>query len=429
MIGTSRVAPDGAAHSVVLVLVAFLLMASCGESAGDRQSNRTTISFWHFQSEPGQKKALLARIEEFEKEHPDVHVDLQDLTWKQGREKLMAAFSSGTAPDVVELGSDWVAQYSAAGVLENQMAMPGDSISRFAEYLIAPGRWDGGVYAWPWTADTRVLFVNTGLLTASGIDTLSADTIWSDVLSKAERVLKAPTVYGFGANGSDQHRLYKKILPFFWSNGGDVLDTAGHPVINSRANVAALDAYLDLARAGFVDNQMGLDQMFVAGKVAYWISGPWLVDRIARENPGLLYRVALLPGFPGRHGISFAGGEYLAISRQSTAKSAAKSLITFLTSPAQALAFARDVPGGATPADQSVSGDPFLQSPGRRIFTMQLRNARLTPVHPQWLEIEEIIEFETGAAIMGEKSSQLALDAAQTRILQLMGLAPEEPAG
>lgn len=416
------------AVGLVALVLAGVALSSCGESSDDNVSGKTTITFWHFQSEPGQKKALEARIAEFEKTNSDIHVELQDLTWKQGREKLMAAFSSGQAPDVVELGSDWVAQYSAAGVLADQGTMKGDSLGRFAAHLTTPGRWKEGVYAWPWTSDTRVLFVNTGLLASAGIDTSATDTLWSDVLVKAERLLKPPSVFGFGANGSDRHRLYKKILPFFWSNGGELLSADGRPVINSPANVAALSIYVDLSRAGFVDNQMGLDQMFVAGKIGYWISGPWLVDRIAKENPGLRYRVELIPGFAGRPAESFAGGEYLAISAQSKSKEAGKRLITFLTSPAQALQFAKDLPGGTTPADLRVASDPFLQSAARRIFTRQLQSARMTPVHPKWLELEEIIEYEIAAAIIGEKTPQEALDAAQVKTMQLLGLAPEEPA-
>lgn len=415
---------------VLLMLVLPLVLLACGDGADDdAPGSVTSIRFWHFQSEPGQRKALQERIAQFEKENPSFKVDLQELTWGEGKAKLLAAFSSGTAPDVVELGSDWVAQFSAAGVLADQKEMPGDSIGRFSDVLSAPGRWKTGIYAWPWVADTRVLFVNTGMLASVGLDTTARDTLWTDVILRAERLVKPPDRYGFGANGSDQHRLYKKILPFFWSNNGDVLDADGRPVINSTQNVAALETYLSLARAGFIDNQKGLDQMFVAGKIGYWISGPWLVERITRESPSLRYRVEPLPGFPGATPYSFAGGEYLAINAESRVKDAAKRLITFLTSPAQALAFAKALPGGTTPADHSVATDPFLQSQGRKVFTEQLRYARMTPVHPQWLEIEEIIEFEVASALTGEKDARAALDAAQVSIQQLLGLAPDEPAG
>jgi multiple sugar transport system substrate-binding protein len=404
--------------SLLLLAAILILVQGCGAGSDMPGSDgRAVITFWHFQSEPGQKKALMERIKAFEEENPTVKVELQDLTWNDGKAKLLAAFNSNTAPDVLELGSDWVAQFSSSGVLADQSKLEGDNLARFASEVVAPGKWESGIYAWPWTTDTRVLFYNKALLASAGVDTTKVDTLWDDVLANSEKVRAVnPESYGFGANGSDAHRLYKKILPFFWSNGGDVLNPQGAPAVNSAENVAALDMYLTLARAGFVDSQKGLDQLFVGGKLAYWISGPWLVDRIAKDNPGLRYGVAELPRFAGKKSVSFAGGEYLAINESSEHKAEAKKLITFLTSPKQALEFAKALPGGTTPADMSVASDPFLQSPGRKVFTEQLRSARMTPVHPKWLEMEGIIEEEVSAALLGEKTAQKALDDANARI-------------
>jgi ABC-type glycerol-3-phosphate transport system substrate-binding protein len=410
--------------TLLLLAAILILVQGCGGggNAGDTPGadGKTVITFWHFQSEPGQKKALADRIKAFEAENPTVTVEMQDLNWNDGKSKLLAAFNSNTAPDVIELGSDWVAQFSSAGVLADQSALGGDDIARFASEVSAPGKWEKGIYAWPWTTDTRVLFYNKALLASAGVDTTRADTLWDDVLAHSEKVRAANhEVYGFGANGSDPHRLYKKILPFFWSNGGDVLNAQGAPAINSPENVAALDMYLTLARVGFVDSQKGLDQLFVSGKLAYWISGPWLVDRIAKDSPGLRYGVAVLPSFAGKKSVSFAGGEYLAINNESKRKAEAKKLIVFLTSPKEALEFAKALPGGTTPADMSVANDPFLQSAGRKVFTEQLHSAKMTPVHPKWLEIEGIIEEEVSAALLGNKTAQQALDAANTRVAQL----------
>lgn len=417
---------------LLLVVAGAFLSTGCGNKSDSpgTTGEKTLLRFWHFQSEPEQRKAIEGRIAEFEKANPTIKVELQGLTWNDGKTKLTTAFSSNTAPDLVELGSDWIAQFSSEGVLVDQAKMPGDQITRFPDYIAAPGRWNEGIYAWPWTTDTRVLFVNTGLLAKAGIDTNAATPLWSDVLARAEKVSAPPNIYGFAANGSDAHRLYKKILPFFWSNGGDVLDVKGSPVINSPANVTALETYLALARVGFIDGQSGLDRLFLSGKVAYWISGPWLVQRIAKENPSLRYTVIPMPGFPGGKGYSFAGGEYLAISAASEQKEAAKKLITFLTSPAEALAFAKALPGGTTPSDLSVAGDPWLQSAERKAFTDQLKAARMTPVHPKWLDIEAIVEDEVAAAILGRKDAKTALDAAQARLVELLGggaAADEEP--
>ncbi|MBS1910393.1 MAG: sugar ABC transporter substrate-binding protein [Bacteroidetes bacterium] len=405
----------------LLIIAALLfLLQGCGDNAPSTEG-KTVITFWHFQSEPGQKKALEERVKAFEAENPTIHVDMQDLSWNDGKTKLMAAFSSNTAPDVVELGSDWVAQFSAAEVLADQKPMGGDSLGRFSEEIAAPGKWRDGVYAWPWTTDTRVLFYNKALLSAAGVDTNGVDSTWEQIVVKGEKVRgTSQQNYGFGANGADRHRLYKKILPFFWSNGGEVLNANGVPVINSPANIAALEKYLELARAGFIDSQRGLDQLFISGKLAYWISGPWLVDKIAKDNPSLRYGVEVLPGFPGHKAVSFAGGEYLAINAGSQHKSDAKKLITFLTSAKQALEFAKALPGGTTPADLSLANDPFLQNGARQVFTRQLASARMTPVNPKWLDIEEVVEDEVSAALLASKSAEQALNDAQYRVNQLI---------
>lgn len=406
---------------MLLSLVALFIAGCAGKGEGASTNGKTTITFWHFWSEPAQKAALMDRIKAFEAKNPNIHVELSELSWNDGKTKLFAAFNSNTAPDLLELGSDWIAQFSAAGRLADQSAMGADRVSRFSKEIAAPGMWQEKVYAWPWVVDTRVLFYNKDLLARTGADTSATDSLWSDVLDKSRKIMAAaPGSLGFGANGPDQHRLYKKILPFFWSNGGSLLDPSGMPVVNSPANVAALQMYLDLAKAGGIDMQKQLDQSFMQGKVGYWISGSWLVDRIAKDNPTLHYGISVLPTFAGGSRVSFAGGEYLAINGGSENKEAARKLVEFLSSPEQALAFCKALPGGMTPADLSAENDPFLQSPIRRVFTEQLKTARMTPVHPRWLDIEQVIEDEVSQALLGKKSAQQALDEAQAHITQIV---------
>lgn len=412
-----------------LLLPFFLVhLTGCGGESGDSGGSSeasTEIRFWHFWSEPTQKAHLEERIREFEAAHPDISVKLEELSWDQGDQKLLAAFNANQAPDVLELGSDWVAKFSSAGVLVDLTSMGGDSTSRFSPEIVAPGMWEGKAYAWPWIVASRAFFVNKGLLSEAGVDPAKKYGAWSDVMDASEVVNTKfsqgdPARFGFGANGPDGHRLYKKVLPFFWSKGGAVLDQNGTPVINSRQNIEALETYLALVRVGKYETQKQLDEMFLQGRVAFWISGPWLVDRIAKDNPSLDFSVVEMPGFDGQPGVSFAGGEYLAISAQSEKKDAAWKLVQFLTSAKEALAFGKELPGGFAPADLSVADDPALQEGWRKVFTAQLAHARMTPVHPKWLEIEEILEDEISNAILGQTDATKALDNAQFRVVELL---------
>lgn len=400
-------------RSIALACLVVVTLAGCGGDGGD---DRAVVTFWHFWSEPAQKAALEKRIKAFEETHPDIKVEMSELSWNDGKTKLLAAFNSNTAPDLLELGSDWVAQFSSAGVLAD-LGKLGVKLDGYTPEVAAPGKWQNATYALPWVVDTRVLFVNRGLLAEAGQDTTIIDSTWDQLMARAEAIKIAQRdAYGFGVNGEDPHRLYKKILPFFWSNGGEVLDANGQPIINSPENVEALDTYIALTRSGIIDTQKKLDDDFMRGKIGYLISGSWLVDRIRKDNPNLKFAVTTLPGFDGHDAMSFAGGEYLAISEASENKAAAARLAAYLASAEQSLAFCKDLPGGMTPAAVAAAGDEFLKSPVRSVFARQLTRARMTPVHPRWLDIEEIVENEVAQALLGVKTSEKALDDAQTRI-------------
>jgi multiple sugar transport system substrate-binding protein len=401
----------------VAVVLIVCLLGACAPSGAPSER---VVRFWHFWSEPSYRRALQELIAEFER-RSGCRVELTELSWNEGKAKLLAAFNSGTAPDVVELGSDWVAQFSSAGVL---WELPRDSIrpERFVEFALAPAYWKGRLYAVPWVVDTRVLFYHRGLLQRAGLPDRAPRT-WAELEQFAERI-HAPEqgVYGCGVNGADAHRLYKKVLPLLWSFGADILDSSGMPVLETPQAVAALGQYLRLARVGLVETQRQLDALFLQGKLGLWVSGAWLAEKIRHLPTAAEYGVAPLPGVrPDTIGISFAGGEYLAITAASPVKELALQLVRFLTDGAVAARFCRTVPEAGFPAESAFIEDAqLLQIPYRRVFAQQLRSARMTPVHPRWLDIEAAFEEAVVRALYGELTAEQALREAQRRIRQLL---------
>ncbi len=377
------------------------------------------LIFWHFRSEPKQREALRAIVARFEQEH-DCKVKLVDLSWGDGKTKLIAAFNSNTAPDVLELGSDWVAQFSQGGVLLN-LSKSGLHLNNFAEFTHKTAKYNDSIFALPWTVDTRVLFYNKNLLRQIGMD---APPKTAPELLRAARAVHAlgdeqaakgmrDRVYGFGANGSDEHRLYKRVLPMFWSAGGDVLDDSSRPVINSRANIDALQMYCDLSRAGFIETQRELDNLFVRGKLGFWISGAWLLDKIKKESPSLPFGVALIPAF-GAKSASFAGVEYVAVNRNTRNPSLARRLALFITSGDNALALLKQFQDAGIPADKRFMRDEYvLSAPYRKVFVEQLESSHTSPIHRHWLDIERVVEDAIVEALYGIKSPEQALNSAQ----------------
>lgn len=397
--------------SFVLVFVLF----SCGESENDSQKDTGIIKFWHFWSEPNQRNIIKQLIGEFEKEN-DCKVEMTELSWGDGKTKLFAAFNAKTAPDVLELGSDWVAQFSSAGVLKelNEQEM---DIDRYIDFSLQPSYYQTKLYAMPWIVDTRVLFYNKDLIRQSPEEFSK----FPQMINLANTVNNIEGKYGWGANGSDRHRLYKKIVSFFWTYGGDIMDCNFKPVINSKQNILALEKYAELSRSGIIETQRQLDAAFVDGKIAFWISGGWLLEKIKNENPNLNFGVTTIPGVDDNTGISFAGGEYLAVSQNSENSELAIKLVKFLTDGKNAIRFCKAVIEAGFPADKNYYNDEFYQSqPHRLIFAKQLENARMTPVHPKWLDIETIIEDAAVEVMYGKLSAEAALNNAQYKMTELL---------
>ncbi len=400
---------------ILSVVSAPMLIVSCGDS---EESSSTTIRFAHFWSEPSQRSALVARVEAFKEANPGVEIELIDLSWGDGKEKLFAMFDGNQTPDVIELGSDWVAQFAESGRLHE---FPKSTTANVPAGLAAPGLWNGKVYARPWVLAARGLFVNTDMLQSAGMNPEEV-TSWEELLVAGERINAGLSPesksYAIGVNGADRNRLYKKVLPLIWTNGGGLVDEAGNPSLNNSANVDAVEFYLTLARNGKIDKQKELDQLFLSGRLGFWLSGPWLVDRIAKENPSLNYTITDMPTFNGRDGVGIIGGEFLSVNRDSKQLAMAVKLVDFLVSAPEALALSKDLKGGFAPADQSNQDDPYLNEGLQRAFTSQLANGRMTPVHPRWLDIQDQFELAIERAIEGEVSAAEALDAAQEELME-----------
>jgi multiple sugar transport system substrate-binding protein len=395
--------------SFALALV--LATAGCGGGGG---GGKTVVVFWQFFP----TEQVQPVLDEFERLHPDIDVQMEQLTWQSGLEKITAAVAAGTVPDLCELGSTWFPRFAAQGALldwsDSAGALAGD-------YLLFDMAQSGGkTYGLPWLVGSRALFWNKELFAKAGIDTTRDPETWPELLEAARRVNGlGGGVAGYGANAGERYVLFKKFMPYAWSNGGALLTADGtKSAFDSPQNVEALDYYLTLAKHGRVDRQDQLDEAFLQGKLGAQISGAWLLKKIPTQAPNLRYGVALVPkpsAEAGTHA-SFAGGEILVSFNASKQKAAAWRLARFLASKEQAMKVAL-VNRAVQPAATGALDDPaYVDRPGERKLLEQLASAVPTPNHPEWLTMEQAIEDEVEQALYGKKTAAQAVTAASRKI-------------
>ena len=396
----------------------ILFFTSCSSR---QENNNTSLTFGCFLNSPKYQQELQSLLKEFEKKE-GIKVEMIGLNWSDGKTKLISAYNAGTQPDIVELGSDWVAQFSGGGVLE-PLSRDEIQTQRFLENALAPSKWGDSMYAVPWVLSTRILFINRQLCRKAGISDSTIPKTISELKQYASAITKNASAgeYGVGIISQDAHQVYKRVLPIFWSNAGDILDKKGNPTFDLPQNIDALQQYASLVPYGIIESSKQLDDKFIKGTLGFWVSGPWLLEKIPQLNPNLQFSLGLVPGIQTGSGLSFTGGDYLCISKSSKNRAKALKLIQFLTSAKSTLRLCKLSITAGIPADTSAQSDPFFSSiNGFPVFIEQLRKSRLSSVHPKWLDIEAAYELAVSQAVYGTKSAAEALHEAQSSVTSLL---------
>ncbi|HEV7590533.1 MAG TPA: extracellular solute-binding protein, partial [Longimicrobium sp.] len=293
-----------------LALLAALPGAlSCAPGRG---GGRVTLRFWAMGAE-GEKVQALVR--DFEREHPGVHVELQQIPWTAAHEKLLTAHVGGSTPDVAQLGNTWVPEFAALDALAPlDDRVRGSATVPPASYF--PGIWDtnvvdGRLYGVPWYVDTRVLFYRSDLLKAAGYD--SVPSTWAG-WTAAMRAMKARM----------GPRQYPVLLPTNeWTYPAAFGLQSGAPLLRDGGRYGgfrdprferAFGFYVGLFRQGLApavaNTQISnIYQEFERGNIAMYITGPWNIGEFThRLSPAMQGRwaTAPLPG-PDGPGLSLAG--------------------------------------------------------------------------------------------------------------------------
>ncbi len=399
------------------------LIGGCSRSQSDKTPDgRTIIRLWQFWTEAKARAVIGKAAGDFETANPEYKVEITDLTWNDGHQKIVAAFAGGEAPDLLELGSDWIAEFADAQALM-------DLTSEYMQLRDTYAGWPASIYqdkcwALPWYLSTRVLYQNDELVSAIGDQPGHAPLTWDVLMGRAKKANQLqPKIFGYGVNAAEKHRLYKKFLPYLWSRGGSILTPDGsHCALNSPEGAAALQFVVDLSQYGLMEKQAQLDELFMENRLLYHISGDWLHERIKVSGSPVRYSAHLMP-YPsvGEGGqISFAGGEYLTVPRRARQPLGAIKLARQLLNEKNIFNLCIAT-GCATPSHKTVAANPyFAEDSVRRVFVQQLEQSQAPPVHPRWVEIETELEWGVEQALYKKLTVSEALEQTCARIDKIL---------
>lgn len=398
--------------------LASLLLISClmfGSSVAVAAKAPKTITIWT-------RSAILLKgvVEAYNEKVKarGIEFKMVEVPQAQFPDKFSAALASDTAPDVVCIDIVLAPYYSSIGAFKDitpeYQAL--EFRSKLNPAMLHLGSKDGRVYALPFCADVSALYWNKDLFREAGLDPEKPPQTWSQLIEYASKLTKGD-VYGYAFGAGSSPLMMFTFMPYVWGNGGQYLSPdSKKAAINCPEAVEALQFFVDMvnkhkvAPEGCVTYTSQVTNLFKTGKAAMIVQGNFLIQRLATDAPGLNYGVALIPRNEGKNHSSFAGGELIAVPKQSKNPGEAMEFIRFaLSRDVQVDVFARN--GNIPVRSDFYDNEYFTKELRYRQFTSAL-DVAFVPYTTKYNELYNPLGSAIQAALQGSMTPTQAFDQA-----------------
>ncbi len=146
----------------------------------------------------------------------------------------------------------------------------------------------------------------------AGVEIPAAGHPWThseflDILEKVKPVVEKKKGYALDMTFPVGETTIYFYAPFFWSNGGNLVDDTGlnvDGIFNMTENIETIEYFKKLLDRGYM-SKVPVESLFESGRAAFKFDGAWEVNNIYNNYPDLQLGVA-----PYVAGDSWDGGRY-----------------------------------------------------------------------------------------------------------------------
>lgn len=351
-------------------------------------------------AQTGWADAVKAANDTFAQKVPGCTADVQYQDWGTYQDKLTAAISGGTAPDVVEFGNSQTTKWIAGQALSEATAQKAsfDNSGAWLSGLTQSCEYQGKLWCVPYYAGTRVVIYRTDMFKQAGID--AAPTTYTELLADADKLeakfASKPNFSAFYVPG----KYWYFGTSYAADAGGKDWKIATQDGGSWKAHYAdaakGLTAWQSLvkkySKADPNGDEAKQDQAMAAGNIAMIYGNGWELGVVSGPkdksgNPALAKSLAMFP-MPSAANPdsqtqmpSFVGGSDLAVPAKSQNQAAAWTWLKAFAGQSAMGMIAKD---GAVPnntaqlADAKV--DPAVKAAANATW--------FVPIAPSWSNVE-----------------------------------------
>jgi multiple sugar transport system substrate-binding protein len=374
--------------AIALAAAAAVVLTGCsGGGGGSDSGNGSELTILIGSSGPAETKAVQDAADTWA---ADNDAKVKVIAADDLNQQLSQGFAGDDAPDLFYMAWDQFANYAGNGYLDTY-AKDLKNAKDFYPSLVDTFTFDGDFVCAPKDFSTLGLIVNTDMWAAAGLTDADVPTDWDSLEAVAKKLTTGDTVgLSFGLE-------YARLGVFMNQAGGTLVDKDGtKATADSPENLAGLEYVQKLHDEGALKFPSELDagwggEALGAGKAAMVIEGPW-IKGIASDYPDTKWAAYELPAGPeGKSTFTFTN--CWGIPANSDTRDAAVSLVEYLTSDDQQLAFADAF--GVIPSTESAAASYAEKYPDYASFVAS-NDYAVSPVN-----------FAGSASVVGDFNASL----------------------
>jgi ABC-type glycerol-3-phosphate transport system substrate-binding protein len=337
------------------------------------------------------------------------------------QDDLKAAFAAGNAPDVINLsvGEGWVSDYASKGLLLSlDDKVPADIQQTYFEGLWKEQLVDGKNFQFPWYQGIAVELINKRLFDAAGLKVEDFPKTVDGLKTLCQTLKdKAKTLCDIRLSVNDliAQMVYEANVKPISADGKTL-------TFDSPEAVAWLQMYVDMVKAGTVDNEImttpadriGL-LLFESGAAPFFQSGLNLIRDVKANNSQLYADLAVVPAPVGASGVLGKGLMGISVNAKTKFPNASIALAQYFTNARSMVEFAKRV--SIYPSVIKSYDDPFFSSSSPLIEDSARATAKdviakyadIVPTIPKKADVNEIVKKAVESALFNNVSAQDAL--------------------
>lgn len=321
-------------------------MTACG--GGDSNSNENEVTMWvHMSGEEPEGEALKESVDQFNEDNEGgykAEIEFVPRSDAGGgyEDKINAALTTDTLPDVLTLDGPNTAAYAESGII----ASIDDEISNIDDFLpsvIEQGTYEDELYAIGYTESAVGIFYNKEMLEDAGVDLSELPTVdepwdWNQFMELSEKLVNTYDKPAVDMSLDDRSEwLMYAFSPLLWSQGGDILSEDQEEatgVFNDENAVKTMTFIQDMVKEGYTTISP-VDKGFHTGEYPMHFGGSWTMQEL-EEYPDVDYGVMPYPTSPDTNELVSPSGTWqYAMSGTTEKEDAASALIDFMTETEQ----------------------------------------------------------------------------------------------